>query len=70
MIALTGTEEEDLREFWEHLEVKPPLVGVLRQAVREFLVKRSREPRNKYIGVHPEWAAKFKKKHPPLVIIP
>lgn len=70
MIALTGPEEQELREFLDHLDIKPPLVELLRQAVREFLVKKSKEPYNKFSGVKKEWAEKYRQKRPPLVIVP
>jgi hypothetical protein len=64
MIALTGKEEADLREFWEHLDEKPPLVGVLREAVRVFLVQRAKDPHSKK-----EWVKQWHKKYPPFTII-
>jgi hypothetical protein len=44
MIALTGEEERLLRAYRECLDVKPPLVNVVRQAVREFLDRRVQNP--------------------------
>lgn len=67
MIALTGREEADLREFFDHLEVKPPLVGLVRQAVREFLVARTRRPE---LRAPKEWIAKYTRKYPPFRIVP
>lgn len=40
MIALTGKEEADIRRFVECLEVKPPLVNILRRAVADFIQNR------------------------------
>lgn len=40
MIALTGEEEEMVREFRELLDGKPPLVRIVRVAVRQFIEYR------------------------------
>lgn len=69
MIALTGPEEEELREYLAHLDLKPPLVGLLRECVRQFLHERSTEPYTKFIGVRPEWAEQYRRRHPPFVIV-
>lgn len=69
MIPLTGEDELDLREYVDALEVRPPLVNIVRQAVREFLVKRAREP-EKYHAPR-EWAKQYHRRRcRPLVIVP
>lgn len=72
MIALTGSgehwdEEAELRAYWDHLEEKPPLVGLLRAAVREFLVKRAREPEK--FRAPKDWVGQFNRRHPPFTLI-
>lgn len=69
MIALTGEDEKDLRAFVDALEVRPPLSNVVRQAVREFLVKRAREPEK--FHAPKEWAKEyFHRRCRPFVIVP